>query len=688
MADKQLITAEDLYKIIYVEDPHVSHDGRWIAYVQQTVDKMDNGYKRNIWLVSTEGGEPIQLTRSGKDTTPRWSPDDKTLAFVSTRDEKPQIYLLRIGEPGGEARALTSMPNGAHSPSWSPNGTSIAFLSPMNADERAKEDSDQEAPRPADKLEGKHRKERKEQDEAKRWDPRIVERIPYRAGTSYLTDRFAQIYVIPVAEGLEKDQAKPRRLTHTSADHSAPQWMPDGQSILTGRIIDLSKDEPWRWSAIFRVALADGQLECLTDDTYSSVQPQPSPNGQWIAYIRIPRERLSERLALLTIMPTSGGEAVDLNVKLDRSVGDFKWSPDSRSLLFTGLSEGNIEIYRMGIDDGELEKLVAGTFHAESFDFSPQGGITYTLSTPSNPSEIYWQPSSVDKPIQMTHVNEKFLNTVIVQSTHELCWHMPDGQEIQGWYMLPSGYESGKTYPLAFNIHGGPHVMWGPGMKSMWHEWQFQAAQGYVVFYANPRGADGYGEAFQMALHGQWGELAYNDLMTGVDTLLAKGFVDSKRLAVTGGSYGGYMTVWIVGHTNRFVSAVAQRGVYNLLGFPGVTDIPSFIENEFGAEPWQNPLFLWERSPVAYADKIATPLLLIHSENDFRVPISEAEQLFTYVRRNGGTVRLIRYPRDGHDMTRTGEPEHRISSLLHTIEWFNQYCQPEKKSEAGDNSGS
>jgi dipeptidyl aminopeptidase/acylaminoacyl peptidase len=673
LADKkQPITAKDLYKIVHVEDPRISPDGRWVAYVQVAPDKMENGYKRNVWLAPTEGGEPIQITRSGKDSQPRWSPDGKTLAFVSGREEKPQIFLMRIGEPGGEPRPLTTMPNGANSPSWSPDGTQIAFLAGMNADGRAKEDRHEEDPKPIDKLDGKHRKERRDQDETKRFDPRIVQRIPYRTGVSFISDHFQQVYVMPVAEGLEKDASRPRRLTHENADHNPPQWMPDGEFILTARMGDPTGDEPWRWSNLYRIRIADGSSEQLTDETYSSSSPLASPDGNWIAYIRYPRERLSERIARLTILP-AGGEAHDLNLKFDRNIGDFKWMPNSSGIVFTALSEGNIEIYRITLADGQIEKILAGDMHVESFDLS-DAGIAYTVSTPDNPSELFWNNSSLDAPAQMTHVNQEFLDSVIVQETHEMRWTSPSGTEIQGWYLLPVDYEEGKQYPLAFNIHGGPHVMWGPSMKSMWHEWQFNAARGYVVFYANPRGADGYGEDFQMSLHGAWGDVAYEDLMTGIDFLLEKGFVDPDRMAVTGGSYGGYMTTWIISHTDRFVAAAALRGVYNLLGFPGTTDIPSFIATEFGVEPWEDPMFLWKHSPLAYAHQIKTPLLLIHSENDYRVPIAEGEQMFAFVRRTGGTVKLIRYPREGHELSRSGEPEHRVSSLIHIIAWFDRYC--------------
>lgn len=677
---RQPITVEDLCQIAYIEEPQISPDGRWIAFVQVAVDRLENAYKRNIWLAPTRGGQPLQLTRSGKDTQPRWSPDGAFLAFTSARDEKSQIYLLRIVEPGGEARQLTRLPNGAHSPAWSPDGQQIAFLAGLNAAEREREDQSQEEPPPADKLEGKHRKERKEHDEAKRWDPRIVQRLPYRTGTAFLDDRFAQVYVIAAAETPQGEPARPRRLTQADADHNPPQWSPDGQYLYTARISDPLRDEPWRWSNLYRIRVADGETQELTGESYSSSAPLPSPDGQWVAYIRFPRERLSERITRLAIIPAGGGQPRDLNLELDRSIGDFRWLPDSSGLVCTVLSEGNIQIHRVTLADNRFEVQLGGTLHVDRLDVHA-AGIAYAASTPANPSELYWLPTGSPEPQQLTQVNARFLERVIIQDMHELRWRSPSGVEIQGWYMLPVGYETGKTYPLVLNIHGGPHVMWGPAMKSMWHEWQFHAARGYVVFFCNPRGAEGYGESFQMALHAAWGEIAFDDLMAGVDALLAHGFVDPSRLAVTGGSYGGYMTAWIAAHTQRFACAVAQRGVYNLLAFTGVTDIPSFIPTEFGIEPWEKPEYLWQHSPLAHAHKIKTPLLLIHSENDFRVPISEAEQLFAYVRRSGGTVRLVRFPREGHEMSRSGEPEHRIASLTLMVEWFDQYCQPRRDTQ-------
>lgn len=675
-AEKRPITIEDIYQIQNVEDPQISPDGQWVAYVHMTIDKFENTYKRNIWLVSTSGGKPSQLTRSGKDTTPRWSPDGRTLAFVSARSKKPQIYLLSLLALGGEPRALTNMPNGATTPAWSPDGQRVAFLASMNAEERAKEDRGEEDPPPADKFEAEQRDARKEYDEKQQFDPRWMWRIPYRVGTSFVDERYAQIYVMPVEEGLDKDLAKPRRLTNIDAHHDTPEWTPDGRYIVTGRTIDPQRDVPWRWGTLYRIAVETGEHEQLTGDTHMDFSPIPSPDGQWIAYGRIPSERLTERNVLLTVMPSAGGPSRDLTLQFDRMVGTYSWAADSASLYFTSSSAGNVEIYQVMLADGSIKKIVGGRMEIDAFAAAADGGIAYCAGTPLKLPELYWQSASAQTSIPLTSINQKLHDELIVQETHELWFKAPDGQDIQAWYILPVGYQEGQKYPLAFNIHGGPHVQWGPSYKSMWHEWQYHAAHGYVVFYANPRGSDGYGEAFAGGLHRAWGEVAYADLMAGIDTVLTKGFVDENRLAITGGSYGGYMTTWIVGHTDRFKAAVAQRGVYNLLSFYGTSDVPLLITNEFDVEPWEDPQLLWQHSPLAYAHHIKTPLLLIHSENDFRVPIAEAEQMFAYVRRSGGTVKMVRFPREGHELTRSGEPKHRTESLKHMVDWWDAYCKP------------
>jgi len=677
--DKRPMEVDDLYKIVTVEDPRISPDGKWVAFVRVTVDKMENSYSRTIWLRATDGGDPIQLTRGGKDSQPRWSPDSQSLAFTSGRGDKPQIYVLSIASPGGEARQLTNAKNGASSPDWSHDGSRIAYLAGMNIEEREKEDSSEEEEPPADKLEVKHRKERQEEDDKAFYDPYFMWRVPYRVGTSFLSGRYAQIYTIAVDEKLDEDAKKPARLTSVDVNHEQPHWSVDDKFIYTARQIDPTQDEPFTRQAIYRINVDTKAIEQLTDDTFTSAAAVPSPDGKLIAFIRRPCEKrlITDSQVRLSVMSTEGGEVRDLNMELDRSFSDFVWSHDSQHIYFTPLSEGDGSVARLSVADGKVETRASGTFKAMELDVSAAGDVAFTVATPISPTELAWLPTGTSNYEQITAFNHDFLNEIVVQETHELRFTNPHGDEIQGWYILPVGYTEGEQYPLALNIHGGPHVMWGPSEPTMFHEWQLHAASGYVVFYCNPRGGDGYGEAFLKALHAAWGDVAHEDIMAGVDTLLEKGFVDEKRMALTGGSYGGYMTAWIVGHTDRFASAVSQRGVYNLASFYGTSDIPVLISSEFDVEPWEDYDLLWKHSPLAYAHKIKTPLLIIHSENDYRVPIEQGEQLFAYVRRSGGTVEMYRYPRDGHELSRSGEPKHRVSRLTNMVEWFDKYCKPE-----------
>ena len=676
--EKRRIEIEDLYQIATVEDPRISPDGRWVAYVQVSVDRIDNGYKRHIWLASTEGGPPIQITRGGKDSQPRWSPNGLTLAFVSGRGDKPQIYLLPVTAPGGEPRALTSMPNGASNPAWSPDGATIAFLAAMNAEERKTEDIGKERPAVKTKFESKQRNELDDHEESLRWDPRPVWRIPYREGTSFIDDRFAQVYVIPVAEGLSPDEKKPRRLTSLDAQYDSPQWTPDGKFLLTARASEPDSDEPGRSSSLYRIRVKDGKETRLTGDSHQDAAPLPSPDGSWIAYVRTPHPNLYSRMTRLAVLPTGGGKPVDLTLAWDRSIADFKWAADSQTLVVAGISEGWVEVYTVDVPTGAIKKIIPGKMYADAVDVGPQGDVAFAAATLLNPSELYWQPPGADEPLQLTDANTEFLSKVIVQPTREVRIKSADGLEVQGWYILPLGYEKGQKYPMVLHIHGGPHVMWSPATRTMWHEWQLNAARGYIIYASNPRGGDGYGEPFQRAIQRAWGEADFPDLMAGVDAMIAKGFVDEKRMVVTGGSYGGFMTAWVVGHTRRFAAAFAARGVYNLTSFYGTSDIPALISDEFDAHPWEDPELLWKYSPLAYAHQIKTPIIIKAGENDFRVPIEQSEQLFALIRRSGGTVRFLRYARDGHELSRSGEPLHRVSRLTEMLTWFDKYCKPKK----------
>ena len=663
---KRAIAAEDLQRIHTIDSPRISPDGRYAAFVRATPDPMERGYKRNIWLHDMDQGVTRQLTRGDKDSQPAWSPDGKSLAFVSARGEKPQIYLLPVFGIGGEARQVTSSPNGAHSPSWSPDSGRIAFLAPMREDERQSEADGDAAPDPADKLESRHRKERRAEDEKKRWDPRPMWRIPYRQGTAYVDERYDQIYVIDAVDG-----AEPKRLTNISADYSPPRFSDDGDSLFSARASMPEADEPWRAQNVFRIDVETGAENALTDGANSLYDPLPSPDGEWLALGMLPVDATDIPMRLL-LLSLRDGDMRAINETLDREALSWRWSSDGK-LAFTLESEGTTTPWLYNLDSDSSRQLHAGRYDIEDFDIADSGKLAMSVSTPRNPCELYTLLGGDFR--EATDFNHAWLDEVIVQEVRELRYMTPQGPA-QGWYMLPVDYEPGDAAPLALNIHGGPHATWGFATRSMWHEWQFHAARGYAVFYCNPRGSGGYGETYMRQLHAAWGPVAMDDIMAGVDALLQMGFVDGERMAITGGSYGGYMTAWIIGQCRRFKAAVSQRGVYNLNSFYGTSDVPLLISSEFDTEPWQNHAAYWDNSPLKYAADITTPLLLIHSENDFRVPIEQAEQLFAWVRRATETpVHMLRYPRDGHELSRSGEPSHRVSRLNEMVNWFDRYAK-------------
>lgn len=674
MNDKRSMTVEDLTRIHEINEVAISPDGRWIAYVLKTPDRMSKSYKTNLYLITPDGGSPLQITHDGKSTSPAWSHDSMKLAFISRRQEKPQIYILPISQPG-EAKPLTSHPNGATNPTWSPDDQTIAFMAGMTADEMRDEDDPEEKTPPGDELEGKHRKERRQKDEEDRYDPRSVEKIPYRTGTNYISDRHQQIYLLQVdAAG---DEAKPRRLTSALTSYTQIRWMPDGESIITVRTINPDQDDPFRNRNVYRIDITTGNETALPDDGYSPYAALPSPDGQWLAVVRLDRDR-TDMPARLVVRSLQTDELRDLTTAIDRSLYDFDWTPDG-ALLIASPTRGCVELLRIDPETGATTTLFSQPMTlCMSFSFDDAGNLAMQSTAPDRLEEVFYLPANGDAPQQLTHIHDDFANEVTFAETHEVTYKSEDDVEIQGWYLLPPGYEGTTPPPLALNIHGGPHVMWSPAARAIWHEWQCHAAAGYAVFFCNPRGSEGYGTTFVQGAHAGWGTVAMVDIMAGVDWMIANGHADGERMAITGGSYGGYMTTWIIGHTDRFKAAVPQRGVYNLTSFYGTSDVPYLISSEFDHEPWSEAgrKIYWEHSPLAYAHNVTTPTLIMHAEQDYRVPIEQAEQYFAWIRRATDTpVKFIRYPREGHELSRSGEPDHRIHRLHTMIDWFNAYCR-------------
>ncbi len=676
MAEPRVI-AQDLFKIVTVSEPRFSPDGQWLAFVRTEIDRENNGYRSAIWRVPAGGG-PLRQFTSGerRDSAPRWSPDGRWLAFVSNRGPekaKPQIYLMPTD--GGEACQLTKMENGVDEPAWSPDGSYLAFTSRLSAEEMAAGE-DQEPDALPDPEEQRRRAEEKEKKEKEKADPRVISRFAYRAETSYFDDRTAHLYVLEVDPETGQASGSPRRLTNDARNYHDPRWLPDGSALLAMADRQPGEDDLFYYPDLVRVPLAAGAPVILTGPDTADHNPRPSPDGRWIAYNSLPAAELSTANAEIRLIPVGGGEPRTLTTELDAHPRELSWLPDGQGLCFLVAERGRIDLRRISIEGGPVDTLLTADRGMLAYDLSPDGHrVAFVASTDRAPYDLYVADLATGGEGRLTEVNAGWLSEKALGQVDDLWFESADGTSIQGWIVTPPDFDPTRKYPLVLSIHGGPHAMWSRHEPTMWHEWHVLAAQGYVVFACNPRGSDGYGHDFRATLRNRWGEADLPDLQAGMEQVIARGYVDPERLVITGGSYGGFMTVWVIGHDDRFKAAVAQRGVYDLISFYSTTDIPLFAEREFSTTPWQDPDRLWSYSPVAYVENIHTPLLLIHSENDFRVPIPTAEGLFVALRRLRREVQMVRYPRDGHELSRSGEPKHRVDRLERIIDWFDRYVK-------------
>jgi dipeptidyl aminopeptidase/acylaminoacyl peptidase len=667
---------DDLYRLGWVEEPAISPDGAWVAYVRVSVDRLANRYRRAIWLASTNGVQQRKLTAGAKaDTSPRWSPDGTQIAFVSNRDEKPQVYLIDVA--GGEARVLTSHAQGAFAPAWSRDGRRIAFLASTTPAERARED--EPAPSaPADELEGRQQRERTAHDDEQRFDPRVITRMPYRSGTTYDDGRQTHLYLIDVPIDHLAESTPARRITDGELGFGPPAWAYDGTALYAALGRDIDADTLFGFNDIVRIDIPATGIATpvrLTAPGYTYGEPQVSPNGAWVAARCNDEQHPLARATTIILIATTGGEVHNLTASADLDLDQFCWSPTSDALYFTAGSWGEQPVYRVPVtaeQSGVQTAFAAEKRYIGELTVGPQGRIAFIAGSPANPCDLFVRnPDGSER--RLTNLGDWIAAERDIAPFEELRYRSTDGQIVQGWVLYPPDFAPEHPAPLAVHIHGGPHLMWAPGYRGMWHEYQVNAARGYITFFCNPRGSDGYGETWRDGVHGDWA-CAGNDILAGIDLLIARGHVDTAKIAITGGSYGGYMTAWLLSHDSRFACGVAARGVYDLNSFYGTSDAHELIEFEFDGKPWEQRELLWHQSPLSHAHQITAPLLLLHAELDWRVPIAQAEQLFNNLRRRKIPTELVRYPREGHELTRSGEPKHRADHMRRTLEWFDRYC--------------
>jgi len=657
------IQASDFHEIAKPSDPRVAPDGEHVAFVRSVPDD-DESYESTVYVAPTDGDDdPRRLTlEEGADAEPRFSPSGDRLAFTSTRgkdDDTQQLWLLPLDGPGGEAEQVTDVVGGVNSIAWSPDGSRIAFLQSVT-DEDREEERDLEVP---------------EEYEPEDPDPRVVDRTVYRTGTKYFDGKRPQVYVLDVESG------DLTRVTDGDHDHAAPTWGDDGTLYFTAQKAGDDPDDNYEIDVVAHDVESGDAEDVLRTTGWGAALAVTEDHR--IAYTYTEAEQASIQPTELHVYDRAADETYDLTADLDRTLGMEaapQWGPDDERVFFATPDEGATSLWSAPGDASESpEREYRGG--ALNGAHVADGVTAITKSEWDHPGDLFVLDGSEER--RLTDLNGEYLESVAVGEPEPLAFESEQGA-VEGWVLTPPEFSETETYPLAVEVHGGPHAMWTTS-GTMWHEFQTLAARGYVVFWSNPRGSSGFGEEFMQAIERDWGDVTLTDVMAGVDAVADREYVDETNVFLTGGSFGGYMTSWAVGQTDHFRAAVSQRGVYDFTGFYGSTDgAYKLIEGDYDTVPWEEPEFLWDHSPVAYAHEVDTPTMLIHSDRDYRTPDNTAELYHRILRKAGVDTRLVRYPREGHELSRSGEPAHIVDRIERIVRWFDGYSEHHEAERALD----
>jgi dipeptidyl aminopeptidase/acylaminoacyl peptidase len=657
MADKRGIVAEDLFQLKSVVDPQFAPNGESFVYVQTTIDKETDEYRSHLFYQTIEKtSDPIQWTYGkGRNHSPKWSPDGTELAFASTRSGKSQIYVL--SQKGGEARQVTFLPSGASNPVWSPDGSKLAFNTSLKPDQTVLDEE----------VEKKQEKP----------VPLEVTKMKYKSdGEGFWQGKFKQVAVVDVKSG------ELTQVTEGAYSVNLYGWSPDGKYIAIGADATEEDDLSFTYD-VYLLELATKEWTKVTDGKGYFAGVSWSPDGNYLGMIGHHKEYENATQAKIWLYHLSTKELIcttpDWDVPVgDNMVGDFQqgavssglqWTSDSQGFYFTASDHGNTVIYYSD-RRGAITTVLAGEQHVYGLSVhSESQQAIAAISSPTEIGDLYLLSLAGDGNLEkLTHVNR--LEDVVLSKPEAIEFEGANGWKVHGWLMKPVNFKQGEKYPLILEIHGGPHAMYG---NTYMNEFQILAAKGYAVLYVNPRGSHGYGQEFVNAVRSDYGGGDYQDLMLAVDYVLKNyNFIDENRLGVTGGSYGGFMTNWIVGHTNRFKAAVTQRSISNWISFYGVSDIGYYFTEWQHAADFRDIQTLWKHSPLAYIEKVETPLLILHSEKDYRCPIEQAEQLFIGLKRLGKQTKFVRFPEENHELSRSGKPSLRKSRLDYIANWFEE----------------
>jgi dipeptidyl aminopeptidase/acylaminoacyl peptidase len=647
------VEPRDITRIRWVSDARIAPDGRRVAFAVTTLCEERDEYLSQLWMVDAAGGEPRRFTTGpGRDTAPRWSPDGCFVAFLSERGgrTKPQLHV--IPADGGEAVVLTDLANGVADPVWSPDSTRIAFVARTGGGPEAEREDEKRKSKPA----------------------RVITTLKYKLdGEGFVHDRRPHLFVVG------RDGGAPVQLTGGDLGESDPAWSPDGAwlAFSSARHDERDVDDA---SDIWLMPAAGGEPRRLTATDGPALAPAFAPDGAAVAYVgRAGRNRLGGHFHVFTLS-VAGGAPVALTAPLDRSVavpgGRPIWTPDG-AVLFAVENRGAVAVCRVRPDaPGAVARIVTGSRSVADLSVSRDGArLAFVASESISPAEVFLAAADGSGERQLTDLNAGWKADVARGRPERLTFERA-GMAVDAWIIRPFGWEPGRRYPALVNVHGGPHAQYGEGF---FDEFQVYAGAGYGVVFCNPRGSRGSSEAFARAVVGDWGGGDYADVMAAVDEALRRAdWIDAGRLGLMGGSYGGFMTSWAVGHTDRFRAACSERAVNNQLTMFGTSDIGHWFQvvQSGGAMPWEDPARWAGRSPITYATRIRTPLLIIHAEDDLRCPIGEAEQLFVALKMLGRDVTFVRFPGEHHELSRSGKPCHRLERFRIILDWFAGHLAP------------
>lgn len=655
----QHFTGQDLFSLQWVQDPQIRPDGRAVVYVRMTYDIMSDRAQSSLWLVDLATGEQAPVaTGPGSHFSPRWSPDGKRLAYISSAEGgRPQLFV-RWMETGADAR-VTDLTEAPSDLSWSPDGRSLAFIM-LLPEERPKLGSAPQKP-----------------DGAQWADPlTVITDVTYRAdGAGYLTPGYSHAFVVPA------DGGSARQLTFGAYNESGPlSWTADGHALL----LSGNRKTDWRLdrvtSQIYAVSVSDGALTALVDRSGPFHAPNVSPDGSKIAFLGFEDRLLGYQNVRLYVMDRDGRGAHSLTDDLDRSVEFAAWAADGRSLYIYYVDRAVGKIARVFLN-GRREAVAEGLTGDEldrpytnggQFTVSTNGTIAMTSGDPTHPSDLAVVRGG--RVTRLTQLNESLFASKHLGEVRPLAVSSAfDKRPIDAWLVLPPDFRAGHHYPLILEIHGGPYASYGPAFST---DDQLYAAAGYVVVYSNPRGSTSYGEEFANLIHHDYPSHDYDDLMSVVDAAVATGYVDADNLFVTGGSGGGVLTAWIVGQTRRFRAAATQKPVINWASFALTTDITTYVPKYwFGKLPWEDPTAYWQHSPLSLVGKVATPTLVVVGEQDFRTPPSDAEQYYQALKLRGIATALVKVPGASHGGL-ASRPSQSAAKASAIVSWFERFREP------------